>query len=205
MASTSDHDDTPLDSVSIARRKAILRGLGKTAVVAGAAVPLRSLAGAGDRYRFKKHDNKYYHCSVSGHMSVMMSRNPGSVPDCSGKPHSHYKSSDGKCETNAKGKWTNWRSDGTLAFCYKHSSNGSYCRPMDKFNAVFGSGSAKMLGELVNYTTATDESHWVAALLNSDLRATTFPHSPQQVIAHYQDSSKRAVALAFYRDWLTKA
>lgn len=199
---TKPGSDSVNDASSPARRRALLKGLGKTAAIAGAAMPLRSLAGSG-RMRLKKTDNKNYNCSVSGNMSVMLSTGADALPQCSGKPPSHYCSNNGRCDNDDKARWTNWWNDGASAVCYKNTARTLYCRPTTSFNSVFGSGPSTMIGALCNLAIPTEETHWVTALLNSNVRETTFPHSPEQVIALY-GSSNRAAAYAFFKDWMVQ-
>lgn len=190
---------------NIARRRAILKGLGKTAALAGAATPLSSLAGSNTRMRVLKTDAKYYNCSVSGNMSVLMSQGTANLTTCSGKAHSYYSANDSpkSCTTNARARWPTWPTDGVNAVCYLQSGTTAlYCNPMTHFNTVFGAGSTTMFGALCNLSTPTSESQWVAALLNANVRAATFPDNPERVIALYKDTATRAAALSFYTTWL---
>lgn len=186
------------DLVQLARRKAILRGMGKAAAVAGASVPLSSLATV--KLQVQKTDGKFYHCSVSGNMSVMLSAGHTHVI-CTGKTPYSYKSKDGQCTDSNKTRanWPAWPNNGTYAIVKTSTSGGTVHYPNAQFNAVFGSGSTTKIGSLVNAGTS-DEAHWVAALLNANLfDTTTFPHSPQEVISHYQNASIRSAAIAFYK------
>lgn len=193
---------------SIARRKALLKGLGKGAALAGAAVPLRSLAGGGggERKRLRKTDGKDYRCTVSGQMSVILSAG-GTAPDqCWGHPCSKYRSNSGRCDTNQSADWPGWKKDvNSNAFCYKDSrSTNSACYPRSSFANVFGGGSTNRLGELCNNgNMSNDEVVFCVALLNSNLCPDSFPDLPEDVIGAYK-SDKRASACTLYRDWLSR-
>lgn len=187
------------ESVQIARRKAILRGLGKTAAIAGAATPLSSLAT--QRLRIDKSDGKSYHCCVSGHMSVMMSAGHDHVPVCHGKKPSIYCSKDKQCNNTTANKskhnWPQWPNDGTQACVRTAASGGTAYTPNAQFSQVFKGGSATMMGALLNTAATSDEAHWVTALLNANKNPSTFPHKPEEVLKHYTE--QRDVALKFYK------
>jgi hypothetical protein len=186
---------------TIARRKAILKALGKTAAVAGVASPLSSLAAARLRY---ESNGKNYQCSVSGNMSVLRSVSAESVAVCSGKSPVSYKSVNGQCTagTIQASNWPQWPAkwlDGSnKAVCYKLAGQaGTPYLPTATFSQVFGSGSTKKIGAMLN--DGDIDAQWVAALLNATKYPTTFPHTPEEVIRQYNDTTKRAAALSFYQ------
>lgn len=191
---------------TIARRKAILKALGKTAAVAGVASPLSSLAAARLRY---ESNGKNYQCSVSGNMSVLRSVNPASVPVCSGKSPVSYRSKDGSC-TDAGATVANWPMWPVLSVngvnkpvCHTQAGQGGTpYLPTAEFRAVFGSGKGKRIGKMINDGDA--DAHWVAALLNATKYPTTFPHTPEDVIRQYNDPAKQAAALSFYQQHVNK-
>lgn len=192
---------------SAARRKAILKGLGKTAAIAGAAAPLSSLAGA--RLRFDK-AGQNMHCSVSGQMSVLMSGAVTSIPVCMGLLPSKYRyvngggnptAWNGQQNNIAKANWPEWPGT-TNAFVT--GINGTAFTPAATFAQVFGSGSSTKIGLLVEGQGLADEAQWVAALLNAQRFPAKFPHTNAEVIAQYGDVSRRASALALYQTYVNK-
>lgn len=185
---------------NLARRKAILKGLGKTAAVAGAAAPLSSLAGA--RLRYVK-NNANFHCSVSGAHSVLVSGSVQSIAQCSAAVPATYGPKDGTWNGAdvTPAKWPGWPTDGTQARTL--SKDGLFRNPAATFLSIFGGGSSSLAGNILRNTPSSDEAHWLTALLNAQKYYNggngTWPHSPQQVLAHY-GSTAAVTALALYKD-----
>ena len=198
-------------SANLARRKAILKGLGKTAAVAGAAVPLTTLAGA--RLRMVE-NGRSMHCSDSGQGSVLMSGAVGNIPLCSGETSSFY----GKytrVDTTAPGvdptadewpnaavkpvtkdHWKRWPNNGTNA--YVIGKNGNQYTPAATFAAVFGGGSSTLLGTLLLTMPSSAEAQWLTALLNAQKKfPASWPHSTAEIFSQYSGSNA-ARALALY-------
>lgn len=201
---------TPAKVQTIARRKAILRALGKTAAVAGvAATPLSSLAASKLRY---ESNGQSYLCSVSGNMSVLHSAGAANIPICSGKKLSDYQSvlingSRDATKSNAA-NWPTWPNTVikgvSKAVVYTGSGfSGTAYKPTAMFSQIFGGGDTRKIGQMVNDNVP--DAHWVIALLNANQSPTTFPHTAEQVIAQYADPNKRAVALSFYSQHVNKA
>lgn len=183
----------------IARRKAILRGLGKTAVIAGAATPLSSLAVQQLRY---VQDGKNRICSCSGMMSVMHSGAVADVEICEGFKPDYYKhDGNGWNGTNVKAnKWPTWPAvNGKVSFV---GAGGLSYTPAALFSQVFGSGSNSKVGMLIN--DSGNEKHWIAALLNAQnpALADRFPHTVAEVIAQHNDPAVHAAALELYTTWV---
>ena len=214
-----DNHDKPATSVdtavaaqtNLARRKAILKGLGKTAVVAGAVAPLSSLAGVHLRY---VSGGVNHHCSMSGHMSVMHSAIASSVTECGGKQPGSFAYSGSPTWDGTdvvKANWPNWLSktnnSGILVAAVR-GYDGNLRSPKATFAQVFGStgvsNGAPKIGFLLS-GTPNEDSHWLAALLNAqnDPTLTKFPHTAEQVLSHF-NGQNRAQALAFYRDHVNK-
>ena len=175
---------------SLSRRRILLRGMGKAGAVAGAALPLRSLA-LGDKpgMRLSKNDPLWYQCSVSGQASVLHSATVAQpIPTCKGSPLGTYKSS-----KNVAGQtvWLGWP---TVAGCPT---------PTATFASVFiQSTLTTQVGALIDAGT-TDAAHWVVALLNAYKLDATFPYSPAEVKALYAlDAVRQAAALTFFKTYL---
>lgn len=164
------------DLPSAARRRALLKGLGKGAALAGAATPLSSLATYGDRKKLYKSDGKNYHCSVSGHMSVMLSAGITSVPTCTGKTYTYYKD---------KSKWPAQKNNKPA--CYF----GDVLRDCDeKFKTCFGWGNPKngrrdkTLWDCISTDSPDEYTDWVCAVLNSNFNGYNYAYSSAEVVRH---------------------
>ncbi len=203
---TASPGDEPERLANIARRKAILKGLGGTAAAAGAAMPLKSLAGARLRY---VENGKNMHCSVSGAMSVLMSGQVNSITQCNGRSATQMGYQEAGSGVSAaqwvngtpsrpinKANWPEWPNDGTNARTI--SKDAMYRNPKATFAQVFNGGSATRLGTLLINNPNGDEAQWLTALLNAQRFAGTWPHSPAEVFAHYSGSNA-VNALAFYK------
>jgi len=196
MSDTNDKDPGPSAPpeqglVSTTRRRALLKGMSKGAALAGAAMPLRSLA-TGDKpgMRLPK-DGKVYLCSVSGNASILHSAVSLNTT-CSGKSCAYYKS-------DTSGKRPTWPKDATnQPICIVGSVTHS---PSKTFFQVFGGGSQKSIGWLVDQ--AGDEGHWVTAMLNATIMTPSFPYSTAEVLNLYQGASQ-AAALVFFKSYLTQ-
>lgn len=176
---------------SASRRRALLKGLGKATAVAGAAIPLRSLATGEKNLRLPK-NGKNYRCTVSAQASLLHSAAATLPPACSGKPLVHY------CTHS------NWPQVNNQPVCWVGA--GSFPKTAS-LNTVMNAGSgttrsAKSLAELLADYPTSDEAHWVVALLNAYKDAPSFPYSTSQVRDLYANTTKRADAIAFFRTYM---
>ncbi len=199
---TTQHDDqipepiqTPAvtDLASAARRRALLKGLGKGAALAGSAMPLSSLATYGDRKKLFKSDGKNYVCSVSGHMSVMLSAGIEAVPSCLGNKWDHYKT---------KGNWPKLK-NGKAACNF-----GTVLRDCDeKFKDCFGWGTTRSLYDCINVTTADEYTDWVCGILNANFASLNYPYTSAEVLDHSKGVGPigKPEAYAFHKNFSRKA
>lgn len=169
----------------------MLKGLSKGAALAGAAVSLSSLA-TGQRMKLHKMDGKDYHCSVSGHMSVMLSAGTTAMPVCTGKKVVDYRD-----RNNWPAKyWANGRLKGKCYF-------GSVLRSEDdRFSECFGWGPSKLsIGRCVDNTTPDEYSDWVCAVLNANFIATNnYAYTSAEVVEHSRGINVvKADALKFHQ------
>lgn len=183
---------------SAARRRALLKGLGKGAALAGSAVPLSSLATGGQRpgMRLKKTDGNYYYCSVSGNGSIMLSAGTSTPPTCVGKACSYYKK-------DWYGKFSTWPKNVSGQYVCIVGSNGY--PPTTRFCDIFIGGTTKTIGDCVNTASPDDNSHWVTAMLNATVCASTFPYTTTEVLALYNDSTQRTAAITFFKNYMATA
>lgn len=175
----------PLSSTALARRHLLLKGVGKGALLAAAAVPIQTLAGTGMLTGAGKDGQPAVRCSVSGMQSGIHSAAP-SPGTCGGKspgwwkqspqqPHAHWPAS-----VNPDAAITTVCSRSTLQV----------------------SGSPATLWQVASDFPNSDEVHWVCAWLNATVGAYNFPYTPAEVIALYQDLSKYAAALTFFKVYM---
>lgn len=167
------------------RRRMLLKGLGKGSVVLAAAVPIKALAVTS--ITADKHL-----CTVSGVQSGVRS-NPGSLPTCSGKSFQYYQPA---------GRWP-------LSGGQESVFNGvnTYLRNAATFAGVFGSGSTSTMATLfaagLTNATASDEAHWIVALLNAgSTNGINYPYTASEIVALYTDPLKRPAALAFFKTYM---
>ncbi|WP_088283332.1 hypothetical protein [Ideonella sp. A 288] len=167
------------------RRRMLLKGLGKGSVVLAATVPIKALAVTS--ITADKHL-----CTVSGVQSGVRS-NPGSLPTCSGKSFQYYQPA---------GRWP--LSGGQESV---YNGTNTYLRSGATFAGVFGGGSASTMATLfaggLTNATASDEAHWIVALLNAgSTNGINYPYTALEIVALYSNALKRAAALAFFKTYM---
>ncbi len=176
---------------ALARRRALLKGLGKGSAALAVVVPIQTLAATTILDGTKL-------CTVSGVQSNIGShRTDGTV--CRGYAPSYYAT------------LSNW--PGYAATNPPHATNtvdGITFNETAYFKAVFGGGSpgpgnAARLLTIVTSGSPADEQVWVTALLNAikNPAGFNFPYTPSQVRAFYA-GPQAAQALAFFRDYMQK-
>lgn len=198
-----------VDLQSIARRRAIVKGLSKGAALAGAAVPLQTLAVGGQRMKLRKATGgPFYQCSVSGNTSVMVSQNPDGLTQCGAQTPSHYKPLAGAGNVTHD-NWPTWPSLSVnsvdSAVCY--GLNGAAYLPTAAFSSVFGwtDSAGKTIGQYVKNRPNDDETQWITAALNATQFSATFPYTVAEVVAMSQPTyANRVNALAFFKVWLNR-
>lgn len=187
------------------RRRLLLKGLGKGSAIIAAAVPIKTLAVTNSVTQ------NGLMCTVSGVGSAAHSQS-GGVAACGGlspgwyKTPSHwpnYNSGTNKA-TNTVGSKTFYEDFGGAP--NGKASGGPINQPSTKdtaFNAIFGAGSTAGIFYILKNQAPTDEFHWIAALLNSILYATTgqwpkspyvFPYSPAEVLSLYTNNNAGGIA-----------
>jgi hypothetical protein len=183
---------------SAARRRALLKGLSKGAALAGSAVPLSSLATGERKKLYKKSDGKNYHCSVSGHMSVMMSAGVTVPPSCQAKRWDYYKT---------PSNWPYVKSSNGKRACYF----GNVLRDRDeKFKDCFGwgtpknvNGTDKTLWDCINTNSPDEYTDWVCSVLNANFATHNYPYTSADVVDHSKGLGgvTKANAYAFHKNF----
>lgn len=181
---------------SPARRREVLRTLGKASAAAGAAGPLSAMAGGTGRPWCYK-DKTYTTCtqaSISGAGSVIQSVAPGSTPH-GGKPCSHYGNSNNVPASCSGKKFKE------LISCSGSDSKGV---AISKANCLFN----RTVADICSSEPNSAEAHWITAYCNAVSRYTStpstsnFPYSKDQVNGFYNDINKKAAAYSFFTTYM---
>lgn len=174
-----------------ARRRILLKGLGKGSAALAVAVPIQTLAATTIIGGTKL-------CTVSGVQSNIGSHNTGEQTTCSGYSPSYY------------AILANWPGYTTSPNRATNTVDGITFTESDPFAKVFGSGSsgssnAAQLFTIVQSGSPATEQVWVTALLNAIKNPVgfNFPYTPTQVRAFYIGGGQLATdALAFFHDYM---
>ncbi len=195
------------------RRRLLLKGLGRGSAVIAAAAPIKTLAVT------QSVTQNGLMCTVSGVGSAAHSTG-GTVKTCGGLSPGYYKTPShwpGYSSAGNTSKATNTIGSVTFYEDFKIASSGlSQGGPVNNtstqdtaFNAIFGGGLSAGVFYILKNKANTDEFHWIAALLNAILYATTgqwpkspsvFPYSPSEVLALYKNDY--ASALSFFKGYM---
>ena len=181
-----------LASDAMARRRMLLKSLGKgSSVIAAAAIPMHTLAATGTLANTANGRR----CSISGTMSGVHSQN--TVTNiCTGYSPSYY------CTIS---NWPNYDSTTRTA---TNSANGKTFTQYSTFTNLFGGNSTigyQKLIDIMLKNSGSDEFHWTAALLNSlpGSLATNFPYTSIQVINCYNAADPtRTNGLNFFKQYM---
>lgn len=198
----SENSQTPAptgdaSSSSIARRRAVLRGLGSGAALAGSAVPLKALATGTRKHCFHR-DTPYkkVKACVSGMHSAIASNMADDWPESPGKHCSHFRGH------------TNWPKDGYgNRYCKGH--NGQKYLASAPYRQVFncsgGGYNDKSIGEIMDNQYNCPQLHWITACLNAtkfeygSYTGVPFCYTPHEVVSLHNDSSRNLDALYFFQ------
>lgn len=158
-----------LSSAAVARRRILLKGVGKGAAVLAATVPIQTLA----NQSLLTFDG-LHQCTVSGMKSGVHSTTPGTTPLCGGFSILHWSN----LPTN---QWP-----------------GGTSTSVKKWNQVFTTSSSYSNNKLVDIlktplSSSSPEAHWIVAWLNATaLPRSQFPYSPAEVIVYNTEASTDA-------------
>lgn len=179
-----------LSSDALARRRMLLKSLGKGATVATAvSVPMHSLAAIGTLSVTANGKR----CTMSGTMSGVHSKE--TVKEvCQGFVPTKY-------QTIA-----NWPGTHNTVAGVTHVSNtvnGITFTDESTIQSLFSSYGNKKLLQKLQDAPSSDQAVWITALLNSlNPSALNYPYSPKQVLDLYNDTNTRAAALDFFRGYM---
>ena len=185
---------------SIARRREILKRIGKVSVLAGAAAsPMAAMATGGRKWcRHPVDTTKCVQASISGMASVILSAQASD--EVCAKKCSHYATS-----TN----WPSTCSNGSISFnCNTVFATAFNCASgtSDSLGVVRGHSGCLLDKTMLVLCTSYQgslEAHWATALANANKLAVpavgaAFPYTPGQVVGHFQDLAVRTSAYSFY-------
>ena len=177
---------------ALARRRMLLKSLGKgSTVIAAAAIPMHTLASTRS-LSLTSSDGK--RCTISGTMSGVHSSETITAI-CTGYSPGYYKTiSHWQTYNITTGIATNYV--GTKQFTQNST-----------FTFLFGGTSSigsKSLIDIMLQNSNTDEFHWIAALLNSlpGSVAVNYPYSPSEVIGFYNSTTMYSKALTFLKNYM---
>ena len=182
---TSQMGAESLSTPSLARRHLLLKGVGKGALLAAVAVPIQTLAGTGMLTGGGKNGEPAVRCSVSGMQSGIHSAAPSA----------------GTCGGYSPGWWKQNKDDPHKNWPLSVNPNASITTVCSRSTLMVG-GSVATLWQVASAFPATDEGHWVFAWLNATVHAFNFPYTPVEVIALYNDTTKYAAALTFFKTYM---
>lgn len=179
-----------LSSAAVARRRILLKGVGKGAAVLAATVPIQTLAGQ----KLLTFDGKHQ-CSVSGMQSGVHSATPSGTPVCGGYSPGWWGQDDGGKPRRA---WpTDYRTKCVDVFRQCTLLNRDGTKP-----TLFQVMEKK---ESISKFSNTDEYHWICAWLNALSYSFNFPYDGNQVLAFYNQGKGSAAyrdALAFFKTYM---
>ena len=179
---TGDEQDVILSSAAVARRRILLKGVGKGAAVLAATVPIQTLAGHG--------------CGMSGKLSAGPHSNKPDITPCSaGFPPAYWGAVAPLSPLSKLAEPLNkWR--------YDHNEMLSV-----KFPRTYLRRDVTLFDVMRNVNGVYEsipERHWIAAYLNA-LNVTGFPYKPLQVLGFYNQgvgSPTYDNALRFFTDFM---
>ena len=169
---------------SLARRRALLRGLGKGSAALALVVPIQTLAVTTIVGGTKL-------CTVSGVQSHVGSHPLGTVTTCQGNSPIYFQ---------ILVNWPGYSSPPPRA---SFSVDGLSLTNKSNFGLVFTGGAITNLDTVVLSTPTSDEAAWVTALLNALKNTYNFPYTPSQVRGFYNGGGTlKDQALAFFKGYM---
>lgn len=174
-----------LSTDALARRRMLLKSLGKgSTVIAAAVIPMHTLATTVTT------TGKL--CTVSGTMSGVHSQVTNKII-CTGKSPGYYHI------------YSHWPNYNVVSQTATNNVGNITFTGASSFASVFGSGSSSGMLYIMNNDQNTEYFHWIAALLNaiSSSQAQNFPYTAQQVIDLFKSAEPMHTnALNFFKNYL---
>ena len=218
----------PLSAAALARRRMLLKGLGRGGALLAAAVPLKTLASTSVCTQVGKDGHPVIRCGISGMQSGIGLRE--TYTTCGGYSPGYYKTlshwpkglnpdatcvslfsrckatvatytSKQVCTTTVKGHWSG------------SGKNRVWVPPVQTCTTqqvASGTRPATLIEVLTSFEN-TDEFHWIAAWLNASggAAALNFPYTANEVLSFYNDTGNgiygAANALIFFKNYMELA
>ena len=180
-----------LSSAKAARRRLLLKGVGKGGAVVAAALPLKSFATVDESkrlYILPIGSTGKNQCSVSGQHSGFHSGSPETTSQCGGCTIASW------CSASRT-----WPSG-----CNKSATCKSVFSGCTLTVPTSGSPSSRpaTLLEVLSKWPNSDDAHWVCAWLNScGPSSLGFPYSSANVLKFYGDPATKSAALTFFKNY----
>lgn len=170
---------------SVARRRALLKGLGKGGAALAAVAPIQSFAVP------KLNDGRV--CSLSGLQSGVTSHTPSSATVCQGWPPAHFV---------AVSKFQE-------AFDWPAGVGGVDAAATLTFADIFRGSDTRFVIDILRgrppVMSGDDEKrYWIAAYFNAWITSNNFAYSPGAVISQYQNTAKAGDYLNFYMTYMSQ-
>lgn len=176
---------------SVARRRALLKGMGSGAALAAAAAPLPALATGGRKKCYHKNDWKPVQATISGVQSVITSGMVANIPESPGMSCSHYKNSD------------NWPGDSAGKYCY--GSNGKKFARTALYKTVFNCGGGgyndREIRDIMNNQYDCPQRHWITACLNATKFGARFSYTAKEIVDFHNNAARNLDALHFFMNY----
>ena len=184
-----------LSSAAIARRRVLLKGVGKGTAVLATTVPLQTLAGQSLLTLDRLHQ-----CSVSGMQSGVHSATPKDTPICGGYSPGWW----GQVEKNSNSPKRSWPSLPS-GWTYNTPCKTVFTKSLLKND----DGTLPSLFQIMEKKdkdskfSNTDEYHWICAWLNALSHSFNFPYSGQEVLDFYNSLDPvYSDALNFFKTYM---
>lgn len=177
-----------LNAAALARRRALVKGLGKGGAALAVVTPIQS-------YAIPKLNTGQV-CSLSGLQSGVTSHTPGHASNCTGWPPSHFMS---------KGVANDWPAGiDPLTVTFNSVFGGT-----DNRLLLMVLRDASTDGTTTPPTQADiDKSYWIAAYFNAQIPSNNWVYTATQVVSQYQlyntNPTQAEAYLNFYKTYLSQ-
>lgn len=177
-----------LNAAALARRRALVKGLGKGGAALAVVAPIQSYAAP------KLNTGQV--CSLSGLQSGVASHDPATTATCTGWPPLHFIDS-------GKGMANDWPAGIDPASA--------------TFRSIFGGDDDRLLLKVLRDAWPTsgtgsqpdiDKSYWIAAYFNAQIASNNWVYTSTQVVSQYQlystNPTQADAYLNFYKTYLSQ-
>lgn len=161
-----------LDAAAQARRRALVKGLGRGGAVLAAVAPIQSFA--------VPKLNPEHACTLSGMMSGVASHSPTGGPGCQAWPPEHFYTPDIKAM-------------GRMAQNWPAGVGGNDASVTLTFSGIFGGADTRpvlYILRLQDVVSGDDRKRvWITAYFNAWISDNNFPYTPAQVVSQFNGPS----------------